>query len=459
MTVDQLRADVAEALREANAPTLRLLFKNSPPSMVGALLRQLEPAQQLLLLEALPLPMAGLVYTFLDLACQRRLLEAMNDSQRASLLNHLPPDDRTRLFKQLPGPLVTSLLALLAPEERKVAVALLGYPPASVGRLMTPDYVAVAPEWTVAQVLDYVREHGADSETLTMIYVVDPAGVLIDDIRIRQFLLAPLSARVTDIMDHEFVALRVDDDQEVAVQKFRREDRKALPVVDANTVLVGIVTIDDVLRVAEAEATEDIQKMGGSEALDEPYMTISLLRMVRKRGGWLVILFLSEMLTATAMGFFENEIEKAVVLALFVPLIISSGGNSGSQASTLVIRALAVGEISLAGWWRVLRREIFVGLALGGILAVIGFLRISIWSAFSSIYGAHWLLVAITVSLALIGVVLWGSLCGAMLPFILRRLGFDPATSSAPFVATLVDVTGLIIYFSIGMLVMRGTLL
>jgi magnesium transporter len=324
---------------------------------------------------------------------------------------------------------------------------------------MTPHYIAVREDWTVQQVLDYVREHGQDSETLNVIYVVDDDGVLIDDIRIREFLVVPLTKRVSDLMDRHYVTLKATDTQQSAVEVFRREDRTALPVTDTAGVLIGIVTVDDALDVAEEAATREFQLFGGSEALDQPYLEISPLGMVRKRAGWLVVLFLGEMLTATAMGFFEKEIARAVVLALFVPLIISSGGNSGSQASTLVIRALALGELTLGDLWRVLRREVFSGFALGCILAVIGFLRISLWSAFSNLYGPHWLLVALTVALALIGVVLWGTLVGSMLPFILRRLGFDPATSSAPFVATLVDVTGLVIYFTVGYGILRGTLL
>ena len=309
------------------------------------------------------------------------------------------------------------------------------------------------------QVLDYVREHGQDSETLTVLYVVDDEGLLIDDIRVREFLLAPPGKLVSDIMDHRFVTLTATDSERAAISVFLKEDRKALPVTDTTGVLIGIVTIDDVLKVAEAEATREIQKIGGSEALDEPYMSITFWRMVKKRAGWLVILFLGEMLTATAMGFFQGEIEKAVVLALFVPLIISSGGNSGSQATTLVIRALALGEVALKDWWRVMRREVFAGLALGSILGTIGFLRIAGWSQFSTIYGPHWLLVGLTVGVSLIGIVMWGTLAGSMLPFILRRAGLDPATSSAPFVATLVDVTGLVIYFSVGYVFLKGTLL
>src|SRR5690349_16959848 len=257
---------------------------------------------------------------------------------------------------------------------------------------MTPDYVDVREDWTVQQVLDYVRKHGQDSETLNVIYVVDPQGVLIDDIRIREFLLTDPGRKVSDLMDRRFAALKATDDQQTAVAAFRQHDRSALPVTDSAGILIGIVTIDDVLDVAETEATKDIQRIGGSEALDEPYMEIGFVKMVQKRAGWLTVLFLGEMLTATAMGFFEHENSKVLVLALFVPLIISSGGNSGSQASTLVIRALALGEVTLRDWWRVMRREIGAGLALGAILGSIGFVRIAVWSAFSTLYGEHWFL-------------------------------------------------------------------
>jgi magnesium transporter len=324
---------------------------------------------------------------------------------------------------------------------------------------MTPDFIAIHDDWTVKEVLDHIREFGSDSETLNVIYVVDERGKLIDDLRMREFLLRPLEATVSDFRDRNFVSLKVNDTQEEALNAFRKYDRAALPVLDSNGVLVGIVTADDMLDVAEEEATEDIQKFGGMEAVDEPYMRIPLLVMVRKRAGWLVVLFLGEMLTASAMSYYEGAIAKAVVLALFLPMIISSGGNSGSQASMLIIRAMALGEITLADWFRVMRKEIVSGLLLGLVLGTIGFLRVAVWAQFSPIYGPHWMLVALTVGFALIGVVLWGSLSGSMLPFILRRVGADPATSSAPFVATLVDVTGLIIYFSIALLIMRGAML
>ncbi len=383
----------------------------------------------------------------------------MGQEQVAAILNDMAPDDRTALFEDLPSAAVQQLISLLTPEERATAQSLLNYPEDSIGRLMTPDYIAVRKDWTVQDVLNFVRTNGSDKETLNVVYVIDDRGKLIDDIRMREFLLAPLGKSVSEMLDENFVSLSVIADKETAVEVFKKYNRTALPVVDSDQHLVGIVTVDDVLTVAEEETTEDIQKIGGMEALEEPYLEISLLRMVKKRAGWLVILFIGEMLTATAMGFFEEEIAKAVVLALFVPLIISSGGNSGSQASTLIIRAMALGEVTLGLWWKVMRREIIAGLLLGCILGAIGFLRIAGWSVFSDMYGVHWLLVAMTVSFSLVGVVLWGSLAGSMMPFILKRFGADPATSSAPFVATLVDVTGLVIYFSVAFMILRGTLL
>jgi magnesium transporter len=377
----------------------------------------------------------------------------------------MSPDDRTALLEELPSAAARQLIRLLTPDERRVATALLGYPEDSVGRLMTPDFIQVKEDWTVQHVLDYVRQFGRDSETLNFVYVVDERGKLIDDVRMREFLLRPLTAKVSEIRDQSFVALNVGDLQQDALNVFRKYDRAALPVVDSNGVLVGIVTADDMLDVAEKEATEDIQKFGGMEALEEPYMRIPVWRMVRKRAGWLVILFLGEMLTATAMANYQEELAKALVLALFLPLIISSGGNSGSQASTLMIRAMALGEVNLRDWWRVMGREVQAGLSLGVILGAIGIMRVGAWAIIGEQYfhqqpyGAHWPLVAFTVGIALVGVVLWGTLSGSMLPFLLRRVGADPATSSAPFVATLVDVTGLIIYFSIAMVIMRGAML
>ena len=448
-----------------NFGALRELFREWPPADVAEVILDLPENEQVIIFRILPHALAADVFEYLDFDAQQKLLHAMAHEQVVGILNEMSPDDRTALLEEMPSAAARQLIRLLSPEERRVATALLGYPEDSVGRLMTPDFIAVKEDWTVQQVLDYVREHGRDSETLNVVYVVDDRGKLIDDLRIREFLLRPLDAKVSDFRDHTFVALNVTESQQDALNMFRKYDRTALPVVDSSGVLVGIVTIDDMLDVAEQEATEDIQKFGGMEALDEPYMRISLWKMIRKRAGWLVVLFLGEMLTATAMANFQDEIARAVVLALFLPLIISSGGNSGSQASTLIVRAMALGEVTLRDWWRVAAREIQAGLSLGVILGAIGILRVALWSIVGekyfhrSLYGPHWPLVALTVGFALVGVVLWGSFSGSMLPFVLRRVGADPATSSAPFVATLVDVTGLVIYFSIALVIMRGVML
>lgn len=415
--------------------------------------------QQILIFEVLAHNAQVAVFPYLPLRIQKEILNALPSNLVASILNALSPDDRTALLEELPTEVVSQLLKYLSPTERAISIKLLGYPENSVGRLMTPDYIAVKLNWTIREVLDFIRENGRDSETINVIYAIDDTGLLIDDFRIREFLLASLDTKVEQLADHKFIALSVNDDVERAINIFRKYDRVALPVIDSKGVLLGIVTVDDIISVASEEDTEDIQRFGGVEALGEPYMEIPLLSLIRKRVGWLVILFLGELLTASAMGYFEDEIAKAVVLALFVPLIISSGGNAGSQASTLIIRALALGEIKLRDWWRIMRREVISGIILGIALGSIGFFRIVLWSQFSTIYGAHWILIGLTLFITLIGVVLWGTISGSMLPLVLKRCGFDPAVSSGPFVATLVDVTGLIIYFSVAIILLQGTLL
>jgi magnesium transporter len=442
-----------------NFGALREVFREWPPADVAEVILDMPEDEQVIIFRVLPHVLAADVFEYLDRDAQQKLLRAMAHEQVVAILNEMSPDDRTALLEELPSAAARQLIRLLTPQERQIAQALLGYPEGSVGRLMTPDFIAVHEDWTVQQVLDFVREHGQDSETLNVIYVVDGRGKLIDDIRMREFLLKPLNSPVRDLMQKTFVALSVSDSQQDALNVFRKYDRTALPVIDSNGILVGIVTIDDVLDVAEKEATEDIQKLGGSAALDAPYLSIRFPQMIRKGAPWLVILFVSEMLTATAMGFFQDEIARAVVLALFVPLIISSGGNSGSQATTIVIRAMALGEVILRDWWKVMRREVFSGLTLGIILGTIGFLRIAVWSTAFHLYGPHWPLIGLTIFFSLIGVVMWGTLSGSMLPFALRRTGLDPAAASAPFVATLVDVTGLVIYFLVALFILRGTLL
>lgn len=459
MIAPLIQPEIKELIEKREFSVLKEVFSEWAPADLAELISELPEDEQVIIFRLLPKQLQAETFEYLDFEVQSHLLGNLAKKQIADILNDMSPDDRTALFEELPADILRQMLALMSREERVTAMSLLGYPENSVGRLMTTDYIAVKENMTIAQVLHYIRKYGKDSETLNVIYVIDDEGKLIDDIKMRQVLLAQPTRRIKTLMDHKFVSLNAFDDQETAVGVFKKYDYYALPVVDNDGVLLGIVTIDDVLDVEEEEVTEDIHKMAAVEVLEEPYIEEPLLRLTRKRASWLVFLFLGEMLTATAMGYFEEEIARAVVLALFVPLIISSGGNSGSQASTLVIRAMAIGEIKLRDWWRVLIREIQSGFMLGSILAFIGFLRISIWQKLFGMYGEHWLKVALSVSFSLIGVVMWGTLMGSMLPFILRRLGLDPATSSAPFVATLVDVSGLIIYFNIAYLILKGTLL
>ncbi len=454
-----LQPEIQELIESRQFGQLRGAMAELHPGDIADLLSDLDPGGQAVVFRLLPVGMAADTFEFMDLDAQKALLHSLGREDVARVLNEMSPDDRTALLEELPGPLVKGLLDLLTPEERRISKSLLGYPEDSVGRLMTPEYIAIKAEWTVNKVLEHIRARGREVESLDVLYVIDERGRLLDDIAIRDVLLASARTKVAKLMNEKFISLSVNQTQEQALEAFRKYGRLALPVVDSSNFLIGAVTIDDVLAVAEEADTEDIQKFGGVEALDYPYIATPLLKLVQHRAGWLVFLFLGEMLTATAMGFFEKEIARAVVLALFVPLIISSGGNSGSQAATLIIRAMALGEVRLRDWWRVMRREVLSGLMLGAILGCIGFLRIAIWSAFTNLYGPHWPLVAMTVGFSLVGVVLWGTVVGSMLPFVLRRLGFDPASSSAPFVATLVDVSGLIIYFSVAAAILRGSLL
>lgn len=454
-----LQPEIQSLIDEKQLGILKEILTEWTPADIAELLVELSEKERVIIFRLLSNELAADTFEYMDFDTQMELLKSMGREEIAKILNEMDPDDRTALFEELPSTAAKQLIQLLSPEERKIAVTLLGYPENSVGRLMTPDYIAVKPDFTIQQTLDYIREHGKNKETLNIIYVIDDKGKLIDDIKIKEFLLAPLNDVVANLMDENFVALHVYDDQESAVEMFKKYDRVALPVIDRAGMLIGIVTIDDVFDVAEEEATEDIHKQAAIEVLEEPYPDIPINKMVKKRAPWLSLLLLGEFLTAIAMGFFEGEVAKVAALAIFIPLIISSGGNSGSQAATLVVRAMALGEIKLKDWWHIMKREIFSGLLLGFILGVIGFTQVAVLSNFTPVIASHWFLIGLTVGLSLIGIVLWGTLTGSMLPFILKRIGADPATSSAPLVATVVDVTGLIIYFSVALLVLGGTLL
>ncbi|KAA0217041.1 MAG: magnesium transporter [Leptolyngbya sp. PLA3] len=403
---------------------------------------------------------AAAVFSYLPLERQEQLIRSLSGDQVRRLLDQMTPDDRARLVEELPAAVTRQLLDSLSPDELKATRDLLGYPPDTAGRYMTPEYVALPKDMTAREALEFVRLRGRGKETIATMYVVDENGTLLEDVRLSALVLADPSTMVSDVEERPLVSIPVSATRDEIVAAFDRYDRVTLPVVDAEGRMLGIITVDDVLDAAQRTATEDIHRIGGSKALEAPYLVTGFRSMLRTRGGWLSVLFLGEMLTASAMGYFEKELEQAVVLALFVPLIISSGGNSGSQAATIIIRALALREMGLRDWWRVMRREIVSGLTLGAWLGGIGFLRITIWQQFGwADYTSHWVLVAFTVWVSLIGVVMFGTLAGSMLPFLLRRLGFDPASSSAPFVATLVDVTGLVIYFTVAMVILRGTLL
>ncbi len=399
---------------------------------------------------------------FLELGAQdhAELLLALPREERRAWMRLLPPDDAADLVQAAPVHKRERLLALLDKPTRKEVNALLAYAEDAAGGLMNPRFARLRPDATVDEAISYLRRqaHGR-IETLYSVYVLDAEQQLLGVVSFRELFAAPADALVKDVMHTDVVTLPENQDQEAVSRVFAQHGLSAIPVVDAQGRVKGVVTVDDIVDVVNEEATEDIQKVGGMEALGAPYLKIGFASMLKKRGGWLAALFLGETLTATAMSHFEDEIARAVVLAMFVPLIISSGGNSGSQATTLVIRAMALGEVQLRDFWRVIRRELGAGVALGVLLGAIGFFRIVLWQAVSPIYGEHYLLVAFTVFASLIGVVTFGTTVGSLLPFVLRRLGLDPASASAPFVATLVDVTGLVIYFTMAMVVLRGTLL
>lgn len=451
--------DVVEMLRERQFSDLRRALVALPVVSVAEIFEDMDPKDVAILFRILPRDFAADVFEYLPFEVQEPLLKELGHEHVAAVLNQMAPDDRTTLLEELPGQVTQRLISLLTPEERRIAITLLGYPEDSVGRRMTPDYVAVRSNWTVGQVLQHIRQVGHNKETLNIIYVVDEQGRLIDDIWLRELVLSDPNTPLSQILDGQVFSLQAGQDQEEAVRAFQEQDRVALPVVDSTGMLVGIVTVDDIMDVAEEEATEDIQKMAAVEALDAPYFEVSLAQMIRKRGLWLSVLFIGEMLTATAMGYFEHEISRAIVLALFIPLIISSGGNSGSQAASIIIRSLALGELTVREWFRVMSRELASGIGLGCILGAIAFVRIVLWPWRTQLYGEHYTMVAVTVAASLIGVVTFGTLAGSMLPIILKRLGFDPAVSSAPFVATLVDVTGIVIYFTVAAIFLRGILL
>jgi len=433
---------------------------NIQPTEVAKVLEGIPFETALQTFQAFPTKNQVKIFPYLELNIQKKIIKHVSKERAVYILNELSSDDRIAFYSSLKGVELSFFLDYLNEKNKDTTHDFLDYPDNSVARLINTDFATIDTEMTIADACEHLRKYHKDTEAANDIYVVGKDGKLIDDVPVRRLVLNDPQKKIEDILDGYCATLKITDSKELAVSMFKEYDRVVLPVVNNENVLLGVLTIDDVLDVVEARNTKEMQNFGGLESLDYPYVKTPFLSLIKKRAGWLIILFLSEMLTATAMSHYDIEISKAVVLALFVPLIISSGGNSGSQAATLIIRAMALKELNIKDWWYVMRREILSGLTLGLILGSIGFLRISVWQNFHWYdYGSHWVLLAITIFFSLIGIVMWGTLSGSMVPIVLKSFKLDPATSSAPFVATLVDVTGLVIYFSIAAIILKGTLL
>jgi magnesium transporter len=458
-TAQLLQPEVQELIQQARYAELREVLHDLPRPDVAEILIELEPAEAAVAFRILPRDDAGEVFSYVPADDQERLIQELGTEGALRIVEGMDPDDRARLIDELPPEVAQRLIASLSPENRRHVQAILGYPEESVGRLMTPEYIAVRPEWTVAQAMEHIRRNGRDAETIDVIYVVDSQGVLLDDLRLRQIFLSDPQATIESLMDRSLVALSADQDQEEAVRTMSKYDRSSLPVVDRRGVLVGIVTADDVADVAEEEVTEDIQKLGGMEALDEPYMRTGIREMYKKRGFWLSALFIGQTITVIVLGSFEETFERAAILVVFLPLVISCGGNSGSQAAMLVTRALALQELAPADWIRIVRREVVTGMMLGSTLALLGVAVVAFAELTGIAASGAPVLVAATVGTAVLGVILWGTIVGSLLPLVLRRLGFDPAVASTPLVATLMDATGMLIYLAAAIALLTGVLL
>jgi magnesium transporter len=453
--------DALTKLPDSPADCAKILVQYRPADAAEALNR-IDTEVAARVLAAMPLEAAVHIFNEPHLDEPEKLIELLPIDQAAAILKGLYPDCRANIFRKLSPGARERLAARLDPPMRQALEKLLAYPQHSAGGIMTTEFVSVPADWTAAQVLKLVREVGADKESIYAIYIVDPqTKQLVQTVSLRQLLISdPNASAVSIVPDRQPIAVTPLTDREEVSRIISKYNLLAVPVITQDRQILGIVTVDDVIDAIIEEFSEDVQKFGGTEAFDEPYLKISFASMVRKRAGWLCVLFLSEMLTASAMQHYQAEIEKAVVLALFIPLIMSSGGNSGSQATSLIIRALALHEVTLRDWWRIASRELPASLTLGALLGVIGIVRIVLWQRLGIFdYGPHWPLVALTVGLALVAIVTFGSMVGSMLPFLLKTFRFDPATASAPFVATLVDVTGLVIYFSVAYVVLAGSLL
>jgi magnesium transporter len=458
-TIHLIEPEIRALLEASSYRDARDALSAFEPADIADLIETLESEVGVVAFRVLPRELAAATFSELTFQCQEQLLEQMGDERSARVIESMDPDDRASVLDELPVEVARPLIARMSPEKRRITQAILGYDAESIGRIMTPDYVRLRPDWTIAKSLEHIRRYGKDAETVHWVFVIDSENTLIDDIHIRSLLLSDPEQTIRDVMDDEFIALHAKDDREEAVRMMARYNRTALPVVDSLGLLVGIVTADDVADVAEEEFTEDVQKLGGMEALDHTYTSARVREMFRKRGGWLAGLFVMQLLSIGVMRAFDEQLDKAIVLALFVPLIIASGGNTGTQAASLLVRAIAVEELKLANWWTIVRKELLTGLCLGAMLAAIGICTVLGMSASGVIDTPHYWPLALTVGGAVFLIVNWGTIIGSMFPLILDHLGLDPATSSSPLVATLMDVSGLTIYFGIAILLLQGSIL
>ncbi|QOJ00541.1 MAG: magnesium transporter [Phycisphaeraceae bacterium] len=458
-TAQLLEPEIRELIRDGLYSELREALHLLPPADVADILAELPSDQAAVAFRFMPRDDAASAFAYLTSERQEDLINALGAEASVRMVEAMGADDRARLLDELPEEVAQRLIGSLSPESRRETQAILGYPPRSVGRLMTPDYVRLRPEWTIAQALEHIRRHGRDAETVNVVYVIDEQGRLIDDLRLRQMLFADPDDTVESILNRQFISLRADEDQEHAVQTLQRYDRSALPVVDSRGVLLGIVTHDDLADVAQAMATEDMQKLGGMEALESSYADTGQVEMFRKRGFWLSALLVGQTITIIVLGSFQDRLDRAIELTLFLPLVISCGGNSGSQAATLITRALALGEVRLADWARIVRRELLTGVFLGLTLATLGFLCVGFFTSIGHAKTQFPFALGLTVALSVVTVVVWGTTLGSLLPLVLKRFSIDPATASSPMVATLMDASGTLIYLAVAIAVLTGRLL
>jgi magnesium transporter len=460
MIVDLLKPEFDELIEQKDWVALKNVLNDVPAVDVAELLEGLDNEVAAVIFRLLKKDKAADVFSYLSTGKGAEMLDLFTAQQLSEVMSNLEPDERVALLEELPGHLTQRVMNSMRFDDRTLVQKLLGYPPESIGRLMTPRYVRVKKDWSIQKSMKQIRKFGHSVETVNVIYVVDENEKLIDDLRLNQLILADPEDLVSTLMDDSFEALYATDDQEEGVRLLSKYDRVAMPVINAEGILVGIVTVDDILDVAEEETTEDMQLMAGMDALDNYYSETSIFDTVKKRLWWLIVLFVGQILTAITMQGYEEVLQKVVALSFFVPLIISSGGNSGSQAATLIIRALATDDIKSDDWTKVLSRELSSGLLLGLLIGILGFITLVSWDLIAgTVMTTGVILTALVVGLSLFSIVVLGNVIGAMLPFILEKLNLDPAVSSAPFVATVVDVSGIIIYFSIAILLLSGTLL